>query len=110
MQPSNGYTVPVTCTCNDNKAFLSGCSEDLWAQNECGADGETKDAAHGVCVNPTNEASGAATSATTFFKPCQGKAYTYPKDDLANSEGKCLGGAATCCVGTAADGCPSASS
>lgn len=105
---SNGFTVPITCTCNDDTSFLSGCSEDLWTKNTCGVGGETYESAKGVCVNPTNQQSGAATNATTFFQPCQGKAYTYPNDNDANNEGKCLGGAATCCVGTSADGCPSA--
>ncbi|KAJ4397483.1 hypothetical protein N0V93_001712 [Gnomoniopsis smithogilvyi] len=105
----NGYTVPIICTCNDDKTFLSGCSEDLWGQNKCGAGGETDEADKGVCTNPTNNGSFTGTAATPFFKPCEGKAYTYPSDDDANSNGKCAGGSATCCVGTTADGCPSAS-
>lgn len=81
---------------------------DLWSNHTCGAGGETHDVAKGVCINPTNEATGAATNASLFFQPCQGKAYTYPNDNDANSEGKCTSGSATCCVGTAANGCPGA--
>ncbi|CAN8101566.1 unnamed protein product [Discula destructiva] len=104
----NGYTVSVTCACNDDaKTWLAGCSEDLWAQNTCGADGETdKQDSNGVCINPTNDGTRGATAASPFFKPCEGKAYTFPADDKSNSEGKCLGGAATCCIGTKENGCP----
>ncbi|PSR83429.1 hypothetical protein BD289DRAFT_483353 [Coniella lustricola] len=101
----NGFTVPITCTCNSGNTFLSGCNKDLWALATCDQDGETKIAAAGACQNPTNEASGSATSASPFFAPCAGKAYTFPNDNDANSEGKCDTGSATCCVGTAADGC-----
>ncbi|KAF3764196.1 hypothetical protein M406DRAFT_258973 [Cryphonectria parasitica EP155] len=103
----NGYTVPITCTCNDDNSFLSGCSTDLFSVGTCGQDGETDIQAAGACQNPTNEASGSATSASPFFAPCAGKAYTFPNDNGANSEGKCTSGAATCCVGTSANGCPS---
>lgn len=86
---------------------MSGCSKDLWATSPCPA--EDLKAAQGACVNPTNEPEGKATNATAFFAPCAGKAYTFPSDNGANSEGKCLTGSATCCVGTEADGCPATS-
>ncbi|KAL8794479.1 MAG: hypothetical protein Q9195_002952 [Heterodermia aff. obscurata] len=48
-----------------------------------------------VCINPqVNVPYGPA---TPFFAPCQGAAYTYPKDDWANIGG--VGAQVECCVG-----------
>lgn len=94
--------------CNDDSnTFLSGCTEDLWALNTCGADGEVDQQSEwGACQNPYRDmGSHTGDEASPFFQPCQHKAYTYYDDDAANSNGVCLTGDATCCVGTADDGC-----
>lgn len=105
---SVGYTVPITCVCDDDPdTWLVGCSVDLFANDapQCGADGETLVSSSGACRNPTNDGTRDANVAKAFFKDCQGYAYTFPADDKSNSYGKCLSGKATCCVGTEADGC-----
>lgn len=110
MRPcnSNGYSVSATCKCDDEaKTFLSGCPMDLWAAGTCGQMGEVDQRAPwGSCQNPFREnGTGTGTAASPFFQACQHKAYTYYNDDTANSNGKCLTGKATCCIGTEADGC-----
>lgn len=107
-QNSNGYTVSAICHCTVDNSFLSGCTTDLW-ENSCGEDGETLHRNLGACQNPTNDGTFTTDAATSFFKPCAGKAYTFPSDNDANNGGTCTSGAVTCCVGTEADGCPSMS-
>lgn len=87
-----------------------GCATDLWAQGAdlaCGKDEGEQDqrSTLGACVNLSNDGTFNATQAPPFFRACEKKAYTFPKDDKANTNGKCKSGAVTCCVGTEADGC-----
>jgi len=42
--------------------------------------------------------------ADDFFLPCQGAAYTFPNDNVAN-DGDTRGADVTCCIGTEAMGC-----
>lgn len=102
---SNGFSVPITCSCNADKAVLSGCSIDLWSTGtECEGDSGTNNG-QGACVNPLRPDNSEKLTATPFFAPCEGAAFTWPRDD-ANSEGKCQGAEVTCCIGSTGDGCP----
>lgn len=83
--------------------MLSGCSIDLWSKGNCSGDAGT-DNGKGACANPLRPDNSEKLKATEFFEPCEGAAFTWPRDD-ANSEGKCQE-AVTCCIGSTADGCP----
>lgn len=100
---SNGFSVPITCSCNADKAVLSGCSIDLWSRGNCSGDAGT-DNGKGACANPLRPDNSEKLKATDFFDPCEGAAFTWPRD-AANSEGQCQE-AVTCCIGSTADGCP----
>ncbi|CAF9935979.1 MAG: hypothetical protein HETSPECPRED_009968 [Heterodermia speciosa] len=86
----DGYSVPITCSAQG--VAVAGCNIPLFnAGNTC----DQVDNNGPVCINP--KANVPEGPATPFFAPCQGAAYTYPKDDDAN-----LGGFGTlidCCVG-----------
>lgn len=89
----NGFTVPITCECDGN--WVSGCNKDLFdiagyeAHNAPNA--EPNPLRHDLYAD----------SATPFFAPCEGLAYTFPSDHGANSVGACQSGLISCCVGTA---------
>lgn len=70
----------------------------------CAGGGGT-DNGMGVCLNPIRPQDLDALAATSFFSPCEGAAFTWPRDN-ANSEGTCQSAEVTCCIGTTADGCP----
>ncbi|KUI70396.1 hypothetical protein VM1G_06422 [Cytospora mali] len=99
----NGFSVPITCSCNDDNKVLSGCNLDLWKMGSCSGSSGTDDG-QGACANPLRPDNSASLTATSFFLPCQGAAFTWPRDDANSNEG-CQSGQVTCCVGT--DGCPS---
>ncbi|KAG8529785.1 uncharacterized protein KY384_005266 [Bacidia gigantensis] len=92
----DGYSVPITCS--NDKEVLTGCNIDLWKTGNCpNADGDQS-----ICHNPTvSQPNGPA---TPFFQPCQGAAYTFPNDNIANS-GNTQSALVTCCIGTAEQGC-----
>ncbi|KAK2598684.1 hypothetical protein N8I77_012076 [Diaporthe amygdali] len=100
----NGFSVPITCTCNKDKSVLSGCSLDLWSMGNCTGDAGTNNG-EGACANPLRPDNSEKLTATSFFAPCEGAAFTWPRDD-ANSEGQCQGAEVTCCIGSTDDGCP----
>ncbi|TPX15369.1 uncharacterized protein E0L32_004646 [Thyridium curvatum] len=93
----NGFSSPITCACSG--VVVTGCSHDLWDLAACPDD----DNNNGACANPLRPYLN-ATTATHFFAPCQGAAYTFPHDDGANSFAECQSGEITCCVGK---DCPS---
>lgn len=99
----NGFSVPITCSCNNDNSVLSGCNLDLWSMGDCSGDAGT-DNGQGACANPLRPDNSASLTATSFFLPCQGAAFTWPRDDANSNEG-CQSGQVTCCVGS--DGCPS---
>ncbi|POS81015.1 hypothetical protein DHEL01_v200588 [Diaporthe helianthi] len=101
----NGFSVPITCSCNADSAVLSGCSLDLWTTGSSCSGAAGTDNGQGACANPLRPDDSAQLGATSFFAPCEGAAFTWPRDD-ANSEGMCQSAQVTCCVGTVADGCP----
>ncbi|KAK8030292.1 hypothetical protein PG990_000026 [Apiospora arundinis] len=91
----NGFTLPITCSCND--IGVTGCNKDLFLLSACPAT-----AKHGSCINPLRSDKGAS-AANAFFAPCQNAAYTYPNDNGANSQNECQNGQIVCCVGAS---CP----
>lgn len=92
----DGYSVPITCS-NANGP-VTGCNIDLFAAGTC------KDVVgkNDVCLNPMQGV--ADGPAVDFFLPCQGAAYTFPNDNVAN-DGDTRGTDVTCCIGTEAMGC-----
>ncbi|KAK0741864.1 hypothetical protein B0T21DRAFT_283077 [Apiosordaria backusii] len=74
--------------------FLSGCDDPkLWQQSLACPDLNV----HGACRNPHRDRDeGQITYAHEWFKACQGEAYTFPKDDEANSNGECQSGIVNC--------------
>ena len=92
----DGYSVPITCS--NQKEVLTGCNIDLWKTGSCpNAAGDNS-----ICHNPA--ASSPNGPATPFFLPCQGAAYTFPNDNIANS-GNTQSELVTCCIGTEEQGC-----
>ena len=98
----DGYSVPITCMAKDTA--ISGCNIDLWENDEpCPKQVADQDKA--VCLNPQqNVPDGPAIS---WFQACQGAAYTFPNDNVAN-DGNTGTPEVTCCIGTAAQGCTQA--
>ncbi|KAL2040721.1 hypothetical protein N7G274_006700 [Stereocaulon virgatum] len=96
----DGYSVPITCSAK-GKA-VTGCNIDLWSVSGACADsvGE-KD----VCLNPMQGV--ADGPSIPWFLPCQGAAYTFPNDNIANN-GDTGTPEITCCIGTADQGCKDA--
>ena len=93
----DGYSVPITCS--NDKEVLTGCNIDLWNTGTCpNSDPDDKS----ICHNPA--AASANGPATPFFAPCQGAAYTFPNDNIANS-GNTQSKLVTCCIGTEEQGC-----
>lgn len=101
-QNRSGFSVPITCSCNSDNTVLSGCNLDLWSMGDCSGDAGTDDGM-GVCNNPLRPVDKDGLTATAFFLPCQGAAFTWPRD-ASNGNGVCQSGQVTCCVGS--DGCP----
>ncbi|KAK8041574.1 hypothetical protein PG994_014581 [Apiospora phragmitis] len=91
----NGFTLPITCSCND--LGVTGCNKDLFSLSSCPVN--TVD---GSCANPLRSDLGAG-APNSFFEPCQNAAYTYPNDNRANLQNECQNGQIVCCVGTS---CP----
>ncbi|KAK6189578.1 putative secondary metabolism biosynthetic enzyme [Pestalotiopsis sp. IQ-011] len=91
----NGYSVPITCSCSGS--VVTGCNKDLLSLSSCGDLSDDN-----ACVNPLRSDFGAVT-ASTFFAPCQGAAWTYVNDGDADAWGSCQSGQISCCIGTS---CP----
>lgn len=92
----DGYSVPITCS--NAETPVTGCNIDLFAVGTCKDIVGDKD----VCLNPMQGV--ADGPADAFFLPCQGAAYTFPNDNVAN-DGDTRGVDVTCCIGTEAMGC-----
>ena len=92
----DGFSVPISC--GNDQEILTGCNINLWETGAC----TSTEGDQAICRNPTvNTANGPA---TPFFLPCQGAAYTFPNDNVAN-RGDIGPGVVTCCIGTEAQGC-----
>lgn len=90
----DGYSVPIVCT---SAGKVSGCNTELFGLNgnKCGQNVDISN--FDICTNPALTRNDGP--ADPFFAPCQGKAYTYPKDDIANFMN--VDATTHCCIGTA---------
>lgn len=100
----DGYSVPITCSAGGK--VLSGCNIELMNRGCNGPDhvsGWGSDGMPAVCSNGMRSSPNGP--ASSFFAPCAGAAYTFPKDDGANtamiSETQI-----SCCIGTSCDASP----
>ena len=90
----DGYSVPITCSVDDQA--VTGCNLELFDQGvECDSPLD-----NGACPNSARTLNNGPPPA--FFAPCQGSAYTFPKDDTATNSG-ITGLQISCCIGTS---CP----
>ncbi|KAL9577536.1 MAG: hypothetical protein Q9203_007422 [Teloschistes exilis] len=85
----DGFSVPLVCSCSG--VAVTGCNINLFTQAQC------PNQRWGPCYNPKKSVPDGP--ADPFFAPCQGSAYTYPNDHLANAFGKCDAGDIQCCIG-----------
>ena len=92
----DGYSVPITCSVAGTP--VTGCNIDLFTTGNCTTMVGQKD----VCLNPMQGV--ADGPAVPFFLPCQGAAYTFPNDNVANN-GDTGKEEIKCCIGTEAMGC-----
>ena len=93
----DGFSVPIVCS--NASAPVTGCNINLWdvsgpCNNTVGQDA--------VCLNPMQGV--ADGPADPWFLPCQGVAYTFPNDNVAN-DGNTGTPNVSCCVGTEEMGC-----
>lgn len=93
----DGFSVPITCSVGGTP--ITGCNINLWDVSGPCANGVGD---QNVCLNPMQGVADGPASA--WFLPCQGAAYTFPNDNVAN-DGDTGTGAISCCIGTAAQGC-----
>ena len=93
----DGFSVPITCSVNN--VAITGCNIDLWSLSPC----PNSVGDQGVCLNPMQGVANGP--ATDWFKPCQGAAYTFPNDNIANN-GNTGSPNIVCCVGSSEQGCP----
>ncbi|KAL8803154.1 MAG: hypothetical protein Q9182_003326 [Xanthomendoza sp. 2 TL-2023] len=100
----DGYSVPITCSAGGE--VLSGCNIELMDRGCNGPDyvsGWGSDGKPAVCSNSMRgNPDGPASS---FFAPCAGAAYTFPKDDGANV-GMIKETQISCCIGTSCAASP----
>ena len=96
----DGYSVPITCSAKGEP--VTGCNIDLWSVSGPCADGVGE---NDVCLNPMQGV--ADGPSVPWFLPCQGAAYTFPNDNIANN-GNTGTPDISCCVGTAEQGCTDA--
>ncbi|KAK4446041.1 hypothetical protein QBC34DRAFT_441229 [Podospora aff. communis PSN243] len=80
-----GFTYPVVCSCEATGARLSGCDVNLWVGGACPMSTFTAD---GACENPYRDNT-TTSVAHPWFAPCAGRAWTFPNDTAALSNGVC---------------------
>ena len=93
----DGFSVPIVCS--NATAPVTGCNINLWdvsgpCNNTVGQDA--------VCLNPMQGVPDGP--ADPWFLPCQGVAYTFPNDNVAN-DGNTGTPDVSCCIGTEEMGC-----
>ncbi|KAL9603143.1 MAG: hypothetical protein Q9219_001346 [cf. Caloplaca sp. 3 TL-2023] len=93
----DGYSVPITCSVGGQ--VVSGCNSELFNQGCNSPDTLTPgpDGSPAVCSNGARSSDWGPPSG--FFAPCAGAAYTFPKDDGANT-GMISDTHIDCCIGT----------
>lgn len=94
----DGFSVPITCSVGNTP--IVGCNINLWAVSGTCADSAGGD--ENVCLNPMQGVANGP--ADPWFLPCQGAAYTFPNDNIAN-DGDTGSPNISCCIGTAEQGC-----
>ncbi|KAG7008009.1 hypothetical protein G7Y79_00007g021340 [Physcia stellaris] len=89
----DGYSVPIVCT---SAGKVGGSNTELFGLNgnKCGQNVDIS--GFEICPNPALPKYNGP--ADPFFAPCQGKAYTYPADNLANMMN--VDATTHCCIGT----------
>ena len=93
----DGYSVPITCSVGNTP--VTGCNIDLWSvSGNCANPVGDQN----VCLNPMQGVANGPADA--WFLPCQGAAYTFPNDNIAN-DGDTGTPNVSCCIGTAEQGC-----
>ena len=99
----DGFTYPIVCVCAcEGDKELTGCGDDLFALgNRC------DDYKNEACKNPHRASTASDQQPHPFFAPCRRRAYTFPADHDANSNGECQCGTARCTVGRASPRPPS---
>lgn len=107
----DGFSAPIVCSC-DGRGVVTGCNLPLFKMNKCPNEGpgmfnvlkytfhsdivaDNGPATGPVCYNP--EQNVPYGPASPFFAACAGAAYTYPKDDGADTG--CASHTINCCVG-----------
>jgi hypothetical protein len=93
----DGFSVPITCSAEGTP--ITGCNINLWAVSGLCVNGVGDE---NVCLNPMQGVANGP--ADPWFLPCQGAAYTFPNDNVAN-DGDTGTPNISCCIGTAAQGC-----
>ena len=93
----DGYSVPIVCS--NATAPVTGCNINLWDVSGPCIETVGDDA---VCLNPMVGVPDGP--ADPWFLPCQGVAYTFPNDNVAN-DGNTGTPDVSCCVGTGEMGC-----
>lgn len=93
----DGFSVPIVCS--NATAPVTGCNINLWdvsgpCNNTVGEEA--------VCLNPMQGVPDGP--ADPWFLPCQGVAYTFPNDNVAN-DGNTGTLDVSCCIGTGEMGC-----
>ncbi|KAI4261962.1 MAG: hypothetical protein L6R42_002848 [Xanthoria sp. 1 TBL-2021] len=100
----DGYSVPITCSAGGK--VLSGCNIELMDRG-CNAPDHVSawgsDGKPALCSNGMRGSNWGPPS--SFFAPCAGAAYTFPKDDMANV-GMISETQISCCIGTSCDPSP----
>ncbi|KAI4278266.1 MAG: hypothetical protein LQ337_001147 [Flavoplaca oasis] len=100
----DGYSVPITCSAGGK--VLSGCNIELMDRG-CNAPDRVSawgpDGKPALCANGMRGSDWGPPS--SFFAPCAGAAYTFPKDDMANV-GMISETQISCCIGTSCDPSP----
>ena len=88
----DGYTVPITCTCDSETTPFIGCNIDLFKQSaKCPSPNGDK-----LCENPARSKN--TGPADPWFAACKDADYTYPQNDIATQT--CSKSKMTCCVGS----------
>ena len=89
----DGYSVPIVCS---SGGMTSGCNTELFGLNGNTCNQNVDISGFEICENPARQFENGP--AYPFFAACQGKAYTYPKDDGANYYNVDI--ITHCCIGT----------
>ena len=88
----DGYSVPITCS--SLGVPVTGCNVELFEQQGISCANQVDGP---LCLNPAQSLANGP--APPFFTACEGAAYTYPNDNLANVS-NLKSTVISCCIGT----------